>query len=269
MLGLRILITLLFLAGSGATRAEAIEEPEAELKHPAHAWLLQARFTPQLAWIDGTIKATGKGQSTSVSLQDDVGLDDPETDLGGSLSMRLGRHDFVLSAFNFVTATRTIVSKEFEFDGIVIPITREARTKIEYLNVDLQYGYSFFDLEKHGFRLGPTVSLGYFRFKAKIEDVATGRSGDIEEELPLPTVGLSGEIPWRRFLLQANVSGIYINASTFEGAGARVNTSLTWRLFKYVGVVGGYGYIFADVDAGRDNYEIEIQGAYVGVEFRY
>jgi hypothetical protein len=82
-------------------------------------------------------------------------------------------------------------------------------------------------------------------------------------------LGLKGEIPWRRFLLQADVSGLYINTSDFEGTGVRVGTSLVWRLFRHVGVVGGYRYIFADIDDGRDNYEITIQSAYVGVEFRY
>ena len=42
-----------------------------------------------------------------------------------------------------------------------------------------------------------------------------------------------------------------------------------WRPFKHVGVVGGYRYIFADIDDGRDEYEITILGPYVGVELRF
>jgi hypothetical protein len=275
--GICLLLALGGLAGAGGASAEepaaadaaeaSAAEPEPKLRHPSHAFLLELRLLPQLAWISGTIEASR--QSQDIDLQDDVGLDDPEVDFGGSLLLRLGRHDFFVNAFQFESASRTTIRKNLDFGGIVIPIRRPVRAKTEYLNVDFQYGYSFFDLEKHGFRLGPTASIGYFRFKAIIEDERTGAIGDIEEELPLPTLGVNAEIPWRRFLLRADVSGLYINTSGFEGTGIRAGGSLAWRPFKYLGVVGGYRYIFADINDGRDDYEITLQGPYIGVELRY
>jgi hypothetical protein len=249
--------------------ADAQDVDEPVLRHPDHAFLIELRFIPQLAWISGTVQSTSTPQDQNIDLQDDVGLDDPEIDFGGSLLLRLGRHDISINAFQFESTSNTTLRKDLDFGGIVIPIERTIRAKTEYLNVDLQYGYSFFDLEKHGFRLGPTASIGYFRFKAVIEDVQSGRKGDIEEELPLPTIGVNFEIPYRRFLLRGDVSGLYINTSSFDGTGVRAGGSLAWRPFKHVGVVGGYRYIFADINDGRDDYEITLQGPYVGIELRY
>ena len=272
-LGMRPFWVLLLASGlAAAAHAEDGQEPAPAppaLRHPYHAFVVEARLIPQIAWISGTIGASNGGRSDNVDLQDDIGLDDPESDIGGSLALRLGRHDFVLSAFHFKTDSTETTKREIDFDKITIPINRPIRAKTEVLNVDLQYGYSFFDLETHGFRLGPTISVGYFDFKAAIKDRQAGSRGELEEELPLPTLGLKGELPFRRFLLRTNVAGLYINASGFEGSGVRAGASLAWRLFKHIAVVGGYHYLYADVDDGRDQYKITVQGAYAGVEFRY
>lgn len=261
-LAVAISLCLQGLAATGARAEEAQEEAEkeAELRHPSHAWNVELRVSPQLSWIAGDIEASRKGQSENVDIQDDIGLDDPELAIAGSLALRWKRHEVTVSGYNFESKTRTTIRRTLDFDGIPFPISRKIRAKTEYLNVDFRYGYSLWDLEKHGFRLGPTISIGYFRFKASVKDIESGETGDIEEELPLPTLGLQGEIPWRRFLLRADVSGLYINTSGFEGTGIRTGGSLVWRPFKHIGIVGGYRYIFADVDDGRDDYEITCEG---------
>ncbi len=76
-------------------------------------------------------------------------------------------------------------------------------------------------------------------------------------------------MPFGDFLVEAGLSGLYIDYDEFEGYAVEGDLSVTWRPYRYFGVVGGYRAIAMDVDHGRNNYDVTFHGPYLGHEVRY
>ena len=70
-------------------------------------------------------------------------------------------------------------------------------SEVSITDINFRYGYSFFDFEKDGFRIGPTVAVGN----------STGSRFSFEDTLPVPTVGFHFEVPYNSFLFSTQFGG--------------------------------------------------------------
>ena len=254
-----------------AGQAENYRQASAESQvSRSHDYTLSIRFLPWLAQPSGDVRLEQSGGgSTDIDLHDDLGLDDFEFNLAGSANLRLGRHDFWFDALAIDMSASDTVERTITFGSITIPISVPVRSEIDVAVYDIRYGYSFFDLESDGFRLGPTLGVAYLDLEVKITNQTTGADASIEEKLPMPRIGMKGEIPYGNFLFDASLAGIFINYEDFEGYAVEGNFSVAWRPYRNLGLVGGYRVITADVDYKNDNFDITFHGPYLGVEFRY
>ena len=234
---------------------------------PNHNYKFNVRFVPWLTQVDGDLKLGSLG--TTIDVDDDLGFDDFEPNLAGSANLRLGRHDFWFDALAIDMSTSNVAGRTFTFGPITIPVSRAIRSEIDVQLYDFRYGYMFFEIEKDGFRLGPTIGVAYLDLDVTVSDQVTGSKTSIKEEFPIPRIGAQGSIPYGNFLFDAKLSGLYIDYDDFEGYAVEGDLSVAWRPYKNVGLVGGFRAITVDIDRKDDNYDVTFWGPYVGVELRY
>ena len=232
-----------------------------------HNYTFKVRFLPWLTQITGEV--SGGGDSRTLDFHDDLGLDDFEFNLSGSANLRLGRHDLWLDALVIDMSGSNVVAKSFTFGSLSVDASRRIKTEIDLERYDIRYGYSFFDLDANGFRLGPTFGVAYLDFDVTISDEESGEKGSISEDFPVPRVGLRGEMPFGDFLVEADLAGFYIDYDDYEGYAVEANLSVVWRPNRYVGLVGGYRVFAIDIDDSDNNYDVTFHGPYLGLELRY
>ena len=236
----------------------------------AHDYTINIRFLPWLTQVTGEVsKDSSSGPSPTIDLHDDLGLDDFEFNPSGSVNLRLGRHDFWIDALVIDMSASDVVERSFTFGSITIDVSRPVRTEVDLALYDFRYGYSFFDLDSDGFRLGPTIGVAYLDFDLTITDEISGTKESITEDFPIPRVGLHGEMPFGDFLVEADLSGLYISYDDYEGYAIEGNLGVVWRPKRNVGLVGGYRVIAIDIDHRDNNYDVTFHGPYLGVELRY
>ncbi len=121
------------------------------------------------------------------------------------------------------------------------------KSNIDITDINFRYGYSPFSFEEDGFRLGPIIAVSYTKVDVETTELESGLSEGINEEFPVPTIGVQGEIPIDNIVLIGSISGFYFKANNFEGIGLRTNINVIWRPFKTFGIFAGINAIFADV----------------------
>ena len=207
---------------------------------------------------------------------EDLGFDDFSLRLSGQGNMRYGRHDFWVTADHYDETNKNNVPVDVLLLDVDVGIGAEVETNISFTDIKFGYGYSFFTFEEDGFRLGPTASIAYTNIALEIEALeiaeqqVTGLSGEIEETLPVPTVGVHGEVPLGNIVLEADLNGFFLDAGEkFDGGGVRFSTIATWRPWEHFGVYGGLNVVYADVTVKELDIESTLVGPVMGVEFRF
>lgn len=207
---------------------------------------------------------------------EDLGFDDSSLRLTGQGNLRYGRHDFWVTADHYDETNEIDIPIDVILLGVDAGIGAEVETNISFTDIKFGYGYSFFTFEEDGFRLGPTASIAYTNIAVEIAAVeiageqVTGLSGEVEETLPVPTVGVHGEVPLGNVVLEADLNGFFLDAGEkFDGGGIRFSTIATWRPWEHFGVYGGLNVIYADVTVKELDIESTLVGPVMGVEFRF
>jgi hypothetical protein len=235
--------------------------------NPNHDYTLNLRVTPWLAQPSG--HATLGSLGTDVDLKDDLGIDSYEITPAGSVNLRLGRHDLWLDGLAIDRSESSVVTRTITFGSLTIPVSRPVRSEVDLQLYDLRYGYSFFDLKKHGFRLGPTFGVALLDFDVKVTDQVAGTSDSFSEAVPLPRLGLQGSVPFGPFDFAVKVAGLYAEFKEFKGYTVEGDVSIAWRPLRNFGLVGGYRAITTDIEFNNDNFNLTFQGPYLGAELRF
>ena len=107
-------------------------------------------------------------------------------------------------------------------------------SEVSIVDIIFRYGYSFFDFEKDGFRLGPTVAVSYTDISLEVTEltiagIPTGSRFSFEDTLPVPTIGLHFEVPYNDFLFSTQFGGFYLETGDIEATGIRAEAGITWR----------------------------------------
>ena len=215
------------------------------------------------------------GDRVSVALDGDLGYDDPYETVIGDVNFRWGRHDFWFTGSIFSEEETAPINVEFEIDDEVFDIGGNVDTDISFTDYNFRYGYSFYDFEHDGFRFGPTIAISYTDISLEVteltvEGIPTGARSSYNETLPIPTIGLHGEVPYDDFLFSGQFGAFYFDdGDDFEGTGVRANAGVTWRPYDHLGVFAGMSGIYADMDTANDKIDdLLLWGPTFGLEFR-
>jgi hypothetical protein len=245
-------------------------------KYSAHDYTVLVRPMAWLVFVEGKYKADGpRGQSQSLKFDGDLGYDDPYPTFTGEARFRWGRHDFSIIGTLFdesedapINASFTIGGKDFDVGGV-------ADTKTNLTDINFRYGYSFFEFEEDGFRLGPTIAVSYTELSVELREltiagIPTGTQTSWDETLPIPTIGFSAEVPFGNFLFSTQIGVFYFDSGNFEGLGLRAIAGAVWRPYDHVGFFAGLKTIYVDLELKSEEVDdLTLWGPAVGLEFRF
>jgi hypothetical protein len=232
-----------------------------------------------MAWfvfVEGEYETkSAQGRSVAVAFDGDLGYDAAYPTFSGEASFRSGKHDFWIAGLAFDQSESAAITIEFQIDGEIFDVGLVVDSEVSFTDINFRYGYSFFEFEKDGFRLGPTIAVSYTDFSVALTEftiagIPTGARFSFEDTLPIPTIGVHGEVPYADFLFSAQFGGFYFDSSGFEGTGLRAQAGVTWRPYDHVGFFAGLNAIYADLTLNNEELnDLVLWGPSVGVEFRF
>ena len=268
------LVTVSLASAADETTSLVITDDSS--KYSAHDYSARVRTSVWLVFVEGDFETENAlGESVSVAIDGDLGYNDPYQSLVGDFNFRWGKHDIWITGQIFDEDETNSVDVEFEIDDEVFNVGGDVDTDISFTDYNFGYGYSFFDFEQDGFRLGPTIAVSYTNISLKVteltvEGIPLDAQFSYEETLPIPTIGLQTEVPYDNLLFSAQAGVFYFNdGDDFEGTGVRANVGVSWRPLDNLGVFAGVRTIYADVDTGRDAIDdLFLWGPTLGLEFR-
>ena len=199
------------------------------------------------------------GQGTSLSFEDDLGLDANKIIPQVSFQFRLGRRHVFDGAWS--KADRNSTSQaldEIRFGDIVIP--GGSQVALAYDQEQFALGYSYYFLRKDRWALGGRIGARYL----SLTTILTVRTLDLEEKgdtaYPLPFLGLSFRYGFtQKWRLISNLGWLDVNVGNVDGSQYILNATvehLTWKHFGF-----GFGINLSDVDVEIDDGEEFTGGA--------
>ena len=209
------------------------------------------------------------GFGSNLDLNTNLGINDSESTFAYDVQLNLGGSVLRISGFslNFTALENTISG--FTFGDITVNLGDLVDTEIDVQNVKIQYGTPFFNIKDHGFEFGPSVGVNIYEIKATIVDVLGVASDSIDEEVPIPIVGLHLALPVGDFLLDADISGLIVNVENFSVNYIDLNVSLSWEPIQGVGIFVGYRMIDAELDDTDFLTDVSLEGPYFGGQIRF
>ena len=257
-----LLSPTLLADGFALSMMHALEE-ESDLE-ARHSSLITIR--PQV-WFpdpDGIISLDDAfGFGTNLDLNTNLGINDSDSTFAFDLQLNLGGSVLRVSGFslNFTALENTISG--FTFGDITVNLGDLVDTEIEIQNIKFQYGTPFFNIKDHGFEFGPSIGFNLYEIKATVVDVLAVASDSIDEEIPIPIVGLHLALPLGDFLLDADISGLIVNIENYNVNYIDLNVSLSWEPIHGVAIFAGYRMIDAELKRSTHRVSLLILGAKV------
>lgn len=237
---------------------------------PSHSSLIHVGVAGVFPRIDGHMNLEDFfGFATSLDLDSDLGVSGAEDILMGEIGLTLGRHEVRVSGFSFEATGSQRVERNITFGDLVIPVGDVVRTDIDLDNIKVQYRYSFFTIKDHGFQLGPVIGLDYFHLDASLEATGLGMKESIDEHIPIPMIGLHAALPIEKFLISADVSGLYLSIRDIEGSFIETSATIGWYPLNNVGIFAGYRLIHFDLSGSDFDFDASLQGPFFGAEIRF
>ena len=259
-----------------ADETKGSETSDKNGRYSAHDYMVRFRPTVWTVFVEGEYETvTSRGRSVSVKFSGDLGYDDPYPTFDGEASFRWGKHDFWITGVAFDQSESAPINVEFTIGDRIFDIGAVVDTEASITDINFRYGYSFFEFEEDGFRLGPTVAVSYTDISLELTEltiagIPTGARFSFEETLPVPTIGVHAEVPYDNFLFSAQFGGFYADIGSIEATGIRAEAGVTWRPYDHVGLFAGLHAIYADLQL--DNNDIDdllLWGPAVGLELRF
>lgn len=273
-----VIVCHLFVASFAwaADTSDDTEVADGKGEYSAHDYVVRFRAGVWTVLVDGGYETeTSTGSNVSIRVDGDLGYDDSYPTFNGEASLRWGRHDLWINGTLFDESEDRRVQVEFEINGEVFEIGGILDSDVEITDINFRYGYSFFEFEEDGFRLGPTIAVSYTKLSAKITEITiagvpSGTRFSFEETLPIPTLGIHAEIPYENFVLSTQIGGFYAETGDFEATGIRAEVGVSWRPFRHVGFFAGLNLIYADLELSQEEIDdLVLWGPLIGLELRY
>lgn len=245
-------------------------------KYAVHDYFVRLRATVWVVNVEGKYQTViSSGRKASVKFDRDLGYDEPYRTFSGEASIRRGKHDFWITGTAFDQSESAPINVEFTIGDSVFDFGAVVDTEVSVTDLNFRYGYSFFEFEEDGFRLGPTIAVSYTDLSMKLTEltiagIPTGARFSFEETLPVPTIGVHAEVPYDNFLFSAQFGGFYAEVNNFKATGMRAQAGITWRLYDNVGFFAGLNSVYIDLDLKNEQFDdVLLWGPAVGLEFRF
>ncbi|MEZ5333058.1 MAG: YfaZ family outer membrane protein [Thermoanaerobaculia bacterium] len=228
---------------------------------------IEARYWS--ADLGGTVEVLEAGQGTTIDLADDLGVESDEP-IELRLTLRPSRRTQIrLSWTDLAFAGDNVLSRTIEFAGQMYTLSTRVVSQMDVEYARAGFSWQFLSNRDGTFRLGPLVEVKGFRGEASIvaPDLPFPAEESQDFEGAFGAVGAVLDIEaGDRVQIFAEATYV-VEADDADGtdfeAGARV------LLTRNLAAVGGYRSFSVDATEGDDNFDIDIEGPYVGLTLRF
>ena len=261
-------IPLLTCMAAGAAAPAWAQVAEGNLNE--NLWLQLGAFRPK---IDSTFQASSPSGAigTSISGEDDLGLEDNSTIGSLLLGARLGdRWRLEFEYFKLDRRTENSVSRTIDFGNVSYPVSASLASEFESTVYRLSAGYSVFRTPNAEF--GAVVGLHYTEFGVTLEGAGTiGGVGSASareerrEDLLLPTVGLYHTWAFApKWILGSRVDVFSLNRNDRKGTLVNAQANLMYRFTPNVALGVGYRLNDYRIRADEPDWQGELRYKFRG-----
>jgi len=223
--------------------------------HPAltDRWSLQLGAYFPKADTTASLNSTAGTRGTSISFEDDLGLDDSKTTATILGSVRLGERWKIEAEYLFLdrSGSRSL-SRTLNWGDHTYNLGATVNSEFNSNIYRLSAGYSF--VKNNQSELGVVLGLHVTDFEAKLSAPNIGSDkGDVLA--PLPTVGIYGAYAFTpRWLLSGRMDYFSLNYNDYDGRLFNASAGVDYRFMRNFGVGVGYRYVDYDLTASKARY---------------
>lgn len=230
---------------------------------------LQDGFTLEVGAYAPTVKTTARldsatlGAGTSISFEDDLGLDDRKVQASILGKLRLGERWRLEGEYFALDRSGTrVIDRTINWGGNTYPIGIVVNSEFDSDIYRLSGGYSF--IKNTEAELGVSLGLHVTDFTMSLEGVSVAkRTGDALA--PLPTIGLYGSYALTpRWLLSGRVDFFSFSYNDYDGSLVNLVAGVDYRFTRNFGVGLGYRYVDYDLDVTKSSFSGSVQYEFSG-----
>lgn len=230
---------------------------------------LQDGFTLEVGAYAPNVKTNARldsatlGRGTSISFEDDLGLDDSEIQPAILGRLRLGERWRIEGEYFALNRSGTrAINRTINFGGNLYPVGIVVNSEFNSDIYRLSAGYSF--IKSTQAELGVALGLHVTDFTMSLAGANVARrTGDALA--PLPTVGLYGSYALTpRWLLSGRVDFFSFSYNDYDGSLVNFVAGVDYRFTRNFGVGLGYRHVDYDLDVTKSSFSGNVQYEFSG-----
>ena len=215
-------------------------------------------FTLEVGAYAPTVKTTAHfdstlGPGTSVSFEDDLGLDDRKVNAAILGRLRLGERWRIEGEYFALNRSGTrVINRTINWGGNIYPVGIVVNSEFDSDIYRLSVGYSF--IKNTEAELGVALGLHVTDFTMSLAGANVAkRTGDALA--PLPTIGVYGSYALTpSWLLSGRVDFFSLSYNDFDGSLVNAVAAVDYRFTRNFGIGLGYRYVDYDLDVTKSNF---------------
>jgi hypothetical protein len=233
-------------------------------------WLEVQAFWPDIDTQVSVSSADG-ARGTSIDLESDLDLRDRKSLPAIYAGARIGDRWSVIGEYYSLNRSGSAsASRDIVFDDVTFPAGVSIASQFDTDVYRLAVGYSFVRNDKADF--GVAVGLHATQFTVGLEGQGQVGGAAIQTEnrkrdalAPLPTVGVFGSYQVApKVAIAGRIDYLSLKVSDYDGRLVNAQASVTYRLFKNIGIGAMYRYVDYDLGIEKDRWNGDISYQFKG-----
>lgn len=228
---------------------------------------LEARYWA--AGLSGTVEVLEAGQGTTIDLEDDLGVEDASP-IELRLTLRPSRRTQVRLAWtNLSFDGDDVLSRTIEFAGRTYTLSTRVVSQLDVDYARAGFAWQFLSNREGTFRLGPLVEVKGFRGEASIAAPDLPFPAEESEQLEgaFGAVGAVLDVEAGR-RVEIFAEGTWV-VQADDAEGADLEAGVRVLVARRLAVVAGYRSFSVDATEDDDHFDLDIEGAWVGLAVRF
>jgi hypothetical protein len=177
-----------------------------------------------------------------------------------------GRHHIIGSYYDLGRSAVKTLERDIPLPDTTLTLGTTVESRFRTRVLTLGYGYSV--LQTPTSAVTPYIALYLADWEASIEiqgAVQDPRRGEVDQKAPLPMIGVEVRatiVP--RLSIQGNLGLFFLSVGDYSGSIIDINALLSYRLFSFLTLSGGYTAFALDVQASDQFFSGEVRYKFHG-----
>jgi len=216
-----------------------------------------------LAWYPSLHGSGNDDGGGDFDLRSDFGLKDNEWTLVPQVTLNWWLFGVRLDYYEVEFSGSGSLSRTIEFGGVSFTAGTPVDSTARIQNFRSLGFLRFLDLDN--VRLCGLLGFSYYDYRATIR--STLGTGTVDGIVPAPVVGALVQARFAQLLLEAEVSGFYVDFSGIEASVVDITVSAAWNFLKFGEVRAGYRYARFDGRVDDTSVDVRLDGFFLAVGF--